>query len=86
MRAVFGVKSCNWGGCEGVLVNYASEPPLPILLSLRKLTTSFEVITLSFKFLPFEQRVWTYPLTAEHMLGNAVSAVLFEVNIFFKCL
>ena len=32
MRAVFGVKSCNWGGCEGVLVNYASEPPLPILL------------------------------------------------------
>ena len=33
MRAVFGVKSCNWGGCEGVLVNYASEPPFPILLT-----------------------------------------------------
>ena len=33
MRAVFGVKSCNWGGCEGVLVNCASEPPFPILLS-----------------------------------------------------
>ena len=32
MRAVFGVKSCNWGGCEGVLVNYAPEPPFPILL------------------------------------------------------
>ena len=34
MRAVFGVKSCNWGGCEGVLVNCASEPPLSTLLHL----------------------------------------------------
>ena len=33
LRAVFGVKSCNWGGCEGVLVNCASEPPSPILLN-----------------------------------------------------
>ena len=35
MQAVFGVKSCNWGGCEGVLVNCASEPPFPILLFIQ---------------------------------------------------
>ena len=69
MRAVFGVKSCNWGGCEGVLVNYASEPPLPILL-LFHATIIIQTITLIFSQIanrpPIGHLLFTFPLLLKY--------------------